>query len=210
MNHREALQRILLPKRGEPFDVCMLYLIESTQNKERLSWNTRTDVTVPAGAEASFETYFNAFPASYWRRWSQLDSVVLTMKVTGTANIAVYRSKVDGTRVGVSNHLIADDTLDIELPLKNFEDGGWYWFDVTAETDTIISEAAWCAPHAPKPQTLPDGSTIEPAAKKSLSASRRSTAQPTPLPRCRRWGGSCRRTSYFSRAHAGPGQPAPS
>ncbi|MCG7251175.1 glycosyltransferase [Corynebacterium pseudodiphtheriticum] len=166
MNHREALQRILLPKRGEPFDVCMLYLIESTQNKERLSWNTRTDVTVPAGAEASFETYFNAFPASYWRRWSQLDSVVLTMKVTGTANIAVYRSKVDGTRVGVSNHLIADDTLDIELPLKNFEDGGWYWFDVTAETDTIISEAAWCAPHAPKPQTLPDGSTIEPAAKK--------------------------------------------
>ena len=33
----EPVQRILLPKRGEPFDVRMLYLIESEQNRERLS-----------------------------------------------------------------------------------------------------------------------------------------------------------------------------
>ena len=72
----EPLQRILLPKRGEPFDVRMLYLIEAEQNRERLSWFNRTSVTIPAGEEASFETYFNAFPASYWRRWSQLLSLI--------------------------------------------------------------------------------------------------------------------------------------
>ena len=52
----EPLQRILLPKRGEPFDVRMLYLIEAEQNRERLSWFDRTSVTIPAGEEASFET----------------------------------------------------------------------------------------------------------------------------------------------------------
>ena len=68
-----AVQRILLPKRGEPFDVRMLYIIEAEQNRERLRWSDRTSLTVPAGEEVSFQTYFNAFPASYWRRWSQLD-----------------------------------------------------------------------------------------------------------------------------------------
>ena len=82
----EPLQRILLPKRGEPFDVRMLYLIEAEQNRERLSWFNRTSVTIPAGEEASFETYFNAFPASYWRRWSQLDEVKL--RITTEAQMA--------------------------------------------------------------------------------------------------------------------------
>ena len=75
-----AVQRILLPKRGEPFDVRMLYIIEAEQNRERLRWSDRTSLTVPAGEEVSFQTYFNAFPASYWRRWSQLDSIILALR----------------------------------------------------------------------------------------------------------------------------------
>ena len=99
----EKLQRVLLPKKGEPHDVRMLYLIEAEHNKQRLSWPDRTSFTVPAGNEASFETYFNAFPAAYWRRWSQLDTVVLAMQVEGAATISVYRSKHDGTRVAVDS-----------------------------------------------------------------------------------------------------------
>lgn len=161
-----AVQRILLPKRGEPFDVRMLYIIEAEQNRERLRWSDRTSLTVPAGEEVSFQTYFNAFPASYWRRWSQLDSIILALDIDGEANISIYRSKQDGQRISVANHLVGSGHHEFELALKNFEDGGWLWFDVTAESEATISQAAWCAPAAPGPQTMPDGSTIEPSEKR--------------------------------------------
>ncbi|WP_408932384.1 glycosyltransferase [Corynebacterium sp. YSMAA1_1_D6] len=154
----EPVQRILLPKRGEPSDVQMLYLIESERNRERLSWSGRTSVTIPAGEEASFETYFNAFPAAYWRRWSQLKSIVLVMDVEGEANISLYRSKQDGQRIAVANHVVTTGHHEFELPLKNFEDGGLLWFDVAAVQDTVLADASWAAPHAPQPQILPDGS----------------------------------------------------
>lgn len=161
-----AVQRILLPKRGEPFDVRMLYIIEAEQNRERLRWSDRNSLTVPAGEEVSFQTYFNAFPASYWRRWSQLDSIILALDIDGEANISIYRSKQDGQRISVANHLVSSGHHEFELALKNFEDGGWLWFDVTAESEATISQAAWCAPSAPGPQTMPDGSIIEPSEKR--------------------------------------------
>lgn len=164
----EPVQRILLPKRGEPVDVRMLYLIESEQNRERLSWSGRTSVTIPAGEEASFETYFNAFPAAYWRRWSQLKSIVLVMDVEGEANISLYRSKQDGQRIAVANHVVTTGHHEFELPLKNFEDGGLLWFDVAAVEDTVLADASWAAPHAPNPQLLPDGNEY-PAQEKRVA-----------------------------------------
>ncbi|WCZ39802.1 Galactofuranosyl transferase GlfT2 [Corynebacterium jeddahense] len=159
-----VLARILMPKKGEPRDVRMLYLIEPEQNTQRLGWDTRTQFTVPAGQEVSFETYFNAFPASYWRRWSQLDEVILALDVTGRATVSVYRSKYDGTRISVTN-VDASGYTEIPLKLANFEDGGWLWFDLTADEDTTVSQAAWVAPHAPKKQLLADGSVVPPQPK---------------------------------------------
>ena len=40
------------------------------------SLNSRRSITVNAGQSLSFGTYFNAFPASYWRRWTDLQKVV--------------------------------------------------------------------------------------------------------------------------------------
>ena len=162
----DVLQRVLMPKKGEPHDVRMLYLIEAEQNKQRLTWSGRTSFNILAGEEVSFETYFNAFPASYWRRWSQLDTVVLAMDVQGAATISVYRSKHDGVRISVTNVEAKDARVEIPLKLANFEDGGWLWFDVNAESDATITDAGWFAPHEPKEQVLPDGSTIAPSEKK--------------------------------------------
>ncbi|WJZ08713.1 Galactofuranosyl transferase GlfT2 [Corynebacterium glaucum] len=160
-----VLARILMPKKGEPRDVRMLYLIEDEHNKQRLSWSDRTSFTIPAGNEASFETYFNAFPASYWRRWSQLSSVLLAMDIEGRATISVYRSKHDGTRISVINAEAADEHIEIPLELRNFEDGGWLWFDITAETDARVRNAAWVAPQDPKEQVLDDGTVVPPQPK---------------------------------------------
>ncbi|TVX77957.1 glycosyltransferase family 2 protein [Corynebacterium sp. NML180780] len=154
-----------MPRKGEPHDVRSLYLVEAEQNKQRVRWSDRTTLTVPEGQEVSFETYFNAFPASYWRRWSQLDRVVLSLDIQGAATISVYRSKHDGVRISVTNVEVADQHVEIPLPLKNFEDGGWLWFDITAESDATVTNAAWCADQAPQEQVLHDATTIPPQPK---------------------------------------------
>ena len=87
----------------------------------------RTSVTIPAGSEVSFQTYFNAFPASYWRRWSQLDTVVLQVEALGEARVEVYRSKIDGARISVDGGMVSDGVIEFELSLAPFEDGGWLW-----------------------------------------------------------------------------------
>ncbi|MET0315352.1 MAG: glycosyltransferase family 2 protein, partial [Rhodococcus fascians] len=90
---KSLLQRILLPRPGEPLDVRTLYLEEATTNARRAHATSRTSLNVGAESEASFCTYFNAFPASYWRRWSVLQSVVLRLELTGHGRVDVYRSK---------------------------------------------------------------------------------------------------------------------
>ena len=47
----------------------------------------RRSLRVEAGSRVSFGTYFNAFPASYWRRWTSVESVTLRITVDGVADI---------------------------------------------------------------------------------------------------------------------------
>ena len=42
----DTLQRVLMPKKGEPHDVRMLYLIEQEHNKQRLRWSDRTSLSL--------------------------------------------------------------------------------------------------------------------------------------------------------------------
>ena len=104
------LARVILPKRGEPRDVRSLYIVEDEQSTAgRVTALSRTSCTIPGGTEISFETYFNAFPASYWRRWSQLDEVQLRVELTGDARVDIYRSKIDGSRIAVTGDVVETD-----------------------------------------------------------------------------------------------------
>jgi galactofuranosylgalactofuranosylrhamnosyl-N-acetylglucosaminyl-diphospho-decaprenol beta-1,5/1,6-galactofuranosyltransferase len=144
------LQRIILPRPGEPLDVRKLYIEESETNARRAHASTRTTLQIGAESEVSFATYFNAFPASYWRRWSTLDSVVLRVELTGSARVDVYRSKATGARISVGGTEIISEgsapaAAEFEIELAPFEDGGWIWFDITTDTKTTVHSAAWCA-----------------------------------------------------------------
>ncbi|WP_227997928.1 glycosyltransferase [Nocardia australiensis] len=98
---KSLLQRVILPRPGEPLDVRTLYVEESPTNARRAHATTRTSLSVGAESEVSFCTYFNALPASYWRRWSILGSVVLRLELAGHGRVDVYRSKADGSRIHV-------------------------------------------------------------------------------------------------------------
>jgi galactofuranosylgalactofuranosylrhamnosyl-N-acetylglucosaminyl-diphospho-decaprenol beta-1,5/1,6-galactofuranosyltransferase len=146
------LSRIIFPRPGEPLDVRKLYIDESETNAGRAHPPTRTMLEIGSESEVSFATYFNAFPASYWRRWSILDSVVLRVEVTGSARIDVYRSKATGARITVDGtEAISTDpgspaVIEFEIGLDPFEDGGWIWFDITTDSTVTVHSAGWYAP----------------------------------------------------------------
>ncbi|MFC6154454.1 glycosyltransferase [Nocardioides yefusunii] len=111
---------------------------------------TRTEFKLPAGEEISFGTYFNAFPASYWRRWTIVSEVTLTVTLRGKgAHLVVYRSMANGRSQRVDDAFTGDaesGTYSFDLPLKPFVDGGWYWYDVVAgDSDVVVESAEWTA-----------------------------------------------------------------
>jgi galactofuranosylgalactofuranosylrhamnosyl-N-acetylglucosaminyl-diphospho-decaprenol beta-1,5/1,6-galactofuranosyltransferase len=107
----------------------------------------RRSALITAGERVSFGTYFNAFPASYWRRWSVVDSVVLRVKVSGECTVVVLRSNARGHAHPVESvPVTSEGDLAITLPLAQFADGGWYWFDIVAGTeDVTLHSAEWAA-----------------------------------------------------------------
>ena len=111
---------------------------------------SRTALRVLAGDKLSFGTYFNAFPASYWRRWTVVTDVTLTVSLEGSgASLTVYRSMANGRSQRVETVSTGTETggvFTFELPLKPFVDGGWYWYDVVAgEADVVVTSAEWTA-----------------------------------------------------------------
>ncbi|HET9876910.1 MAG TPA: glycosyltransferase family 2 protein, partial [Mycobacterium sp.] len=145
------LARVILPRQGEPLDVRKLYIQESKTNTRRAHAVTRTSLEIGPESEVSFATYFNAFPASYWRRWSAVESVVLRVELTGTARVDVYRSKATGARIAVDGRSVRGDAdgepaaVEFEIGLEPFEDGGWIWFDITTDTAVTLHSAGWYA-----------------------------------------------------------------
>src|ERR1700761_9520529 len=144
------LARVILPRPGEPLDVRKLYLEESTTNSHRAHAIDRTSLQIGAESEVSFATYFNAFPASYWRRWTTCTSVVLRAELTGAGRVDVYRTKATGARIFVEGReftATADEptTVEFTVGLEPFQDGGWIWFDITTDREGTLRNAVWYA-----------------------------------------------------------------
>jgi galactofuranosylgalactofuranosylrhamnosyl-N-acetylglucosaminyl-diphospho-decaprenol beta-1,5/1,6-galactofuranosyltransferase len=110
----------------------------------------RQTAVITEGRRVSFATYFNAFPASYWRRWTTVDAVTLRIRVAGEGTIIVYRSAAKGHSYPVDTIRVDTDqpeTIERTLSLAPFIDGGWYWFDLVAgNRDMTLIEAEWAAP----------------------------------------------------------------
>src|SRR5215207_2883323 len=111
---------------------------------------SRTAVRVLQGQRLSFGTYFNAFPASYWRRWTHVTDVTLTVTLHGKgASATVYKSMANGRSQRVASATTDPDgsgVLTFELSLAPFIDGGWYWYDVVGgDEDVVVRTAEWTA-----------------------------------------------------------------
>src|SRR5262249_36627985 len=118
----------------------------------------RRSAVISPGSRVSFATYFNAFPASYWRRWTTVSSVTLRVRIAGESTIILYRSTSRGHSHPVETIRVESEereTIERTLPLTPFIDGGWYWFDIVAgPRGTTLIEADWLA-HIEQAQPQP-------------------------------------------------------
>jgi galactofuranosylgalactofuranosylrhamnosyl-N-acetylglucosaminyl-diphospho-decaprenol beta-1,5/1,6-galactofuranosyltransferase len=120
--------------------------VSSTASKMRTDFlENRRQLHVTAFQRISFGTYFNAFPAGYWRAHTDVTGVRLTVAVDAPATVVISRSTARGTSNRVESVTVdADSPVDVVLPLANFGDGGWYWFDLVAGSEQVkLIGAEW-------------------------------------------------------------------
>ena len=73
----------------------------------------------------------------------RLRVVRLVVRSRGTGTVIVYRSTSKGHVLRAELRTVESDeaqTFVLDLPLKPFIDGGWYWFDVEAADAEIVLE----------------------------------------------------------------------
>lgn len=152
----QVLQNVVFPVDRDP-DILPLYADPESWATVRsqpvpVSSDSRvTDVLsrhsyrIRAGLRVSFASYFNALPASYWQRWTAVDSITLTLRTSGPGTILVYRSNASGIAQRVDASPVEGSVeTSFTLPVKNFGDGGWYWFDVVADdADVVLNGGEW-------------------------------------------------------------------
>ncbi|MEV7637509.1 glycosyltransferase [Pseudarthrobacter enclensis] len=178
------LQRVIFPPPGE-FDAVELYvdagsalglhLVEddrlyrnpklpedklhvvgsSTVEAHHEDFLSRTSMTVRPGQHISFGTYFNAFPASYWRRWTNVTDVKLKIQLEGTGSVIVFRSNARGVPQRLESIRVDGvENIQLDLSLEMFGDGGWYWFEMVAgQSELNLLGASWSTDTKPTVST---------------------------------------------------------
>ncbi|WP_211877677.1 glycosyltransferase [Pseudarthrobacter albicanus] len=121
---------------------------------------SRRSTSVRSGERVSFGSYFNAFPASYWRRWTTVGRVRLQVRTQGTGSVIVYKSNARGSLQRVDTRRVEGVRENFfELTLAPFGDGGWYWFDLVAGSEPLVMlDAEW---QGPAQDTQPGSVTLQ-------------------------------------------------
>ncbi|WP_258802657.1 glycosyltransferase [Pseudarthrobacter sp. NS4] len=138
-----------------------LHLVGSSQREVHFDdLLSRHSIRVRSGEQLSLGTYFNAFPASYWRRWTHLRDIRLVVETSGHGSVAVYKSNARGTLQRVDGARVdGEASTEFQLSIKPFGDGGWYWFDLASSRgDLVLKEARW---EGPPPLRTGETATIQ-------------------------------------------------
>lgn len=111
----------------------------------------RNELMVRVGARASLCTFFNAFPAAYWRRWTQVRTIRLVLEACGEGTVAAQRSNGRGLLFPAGTVAVNGDEwqrYEISVALTDMMDGGYCWFDVEAgnDHDIRVRNAQWQVP----------------------------------------------------------------
>ena len=117
---------------------------DGSQPGEAYEIVNRRSIKVYAHRRVSLSTFFNAFPASDWQHSTTVRSVRLVATVEGRGLISVYKSSARGRASALASKTFTDETVEFDLPVTSFIDGGFYWFDIAAgSSDATLVSAEW-------------------------------------------------------------------
>lgn len=113
----------------------------------------RTSLTLNDRGHMSGCTFFNAFPASYWRRWTAVKTVRFTVSIVGNAKISVFRSTGRGLIYPVAERVVQTEdsavSVCVDVPMVGLMDGGYFWFDAESlDGPVTVTDAAWAVPRS--------------------------------------------------------------
>ena len=111
----------------------------------------RASLTLRDRGHMSGCTFFNAFPAAYWRRWTSVKTVRFEAAVRGNAKISVFRSTGRGLIYPVAMKTTtaseSETRVCIDVPMTGLMDGGYFWFDAESLDGSVtITDATWSVP----------------------------------------------------------------
>lgn len=97
----------------------------------------------------SFGTYFNAFPAGYWSRWTSVKEITLVVRTRGIGHVEVFASDHTSRSHVVDDHEVTgESTVETVFSLAGRKKGGWFWFDLVGEVELLGAE--WTTEAAPR------------------------------------------------------------
>jgi len=108
----------------------------------------RGTLTVEPASKVSGNTYFGRFPASYWQRWTLVQTVAVSLTTRGAGTVSLLASDFDGEPRVVAARTVGDETVALSAPLDRFVDGGALWLEWETEPGQRLSvqDVRWTVP----------------------------------------------------------------
>lgn len=136
-----TIHRVVLPL--DEVDDAILSLYVSALPGAIASYD-RESITLSPRSTASWNSYFGALPLGWWRAFTTVERVRLTLVIDADANVRVLRSDASGATAVVAEQTVVAGEFSIELEAGLAE--GWAWFEVTAGGEPVtVRNASWSA-----------------------------------------------------------------
>lgn len=115
----------------------------------------RDRITLHPHTQLSMNTYFGRFPASYWQRWTVVDSVDFECEVTGNGSLKLLATDINGDTRTVAAQTVVDGkraAVRLSAKLDKFIDAGALFPQAsTDDGELVISGVRWTVA---SPETL--------------------------------------------------------
>lgn len=112
-----------------------------------LARRTRHHLHLEPGAHVTTNTYFGRFEASYWQRWTDVETVTVRVEIEsdGQVDVLVRASDIGSHERTVDLvHHFGDGMAVLDVPVSTFVDGGGMWLEfVAVDAPATIFGVQW-------------------------------------------------------------------
>ncbi len=118
----ESVHRIIFPISAN-YDRGILYTQDGSDKYKvspkylKVNETSYYSAILSSSSHLSFATYFNSFPAAYWKHWTHVNKVRLFVKISGSGKILLYKSNVKGDCILLDSK---EFSMNSEVSNRNF------------------------------------------------------------------------------------------